>query len=138
MTLQRHGYGKSANTTLAVASLEGGGQGWGRRILFNYVNQLRKKLRENLQNAAYPEIVFCYIARKFAYFILPHIVLYFIFCHVFFVRIVSQRAHKDAHLFCLYFFSCHILCLLFCFNAQADYYKKRLSFYRTFQRLVLF
>ncbi len=31
---------------------------------------------KNLQNAAYPEIVFCYIARKFAYFILPHIVLY--------------------------------------------------------------
>ncbi len=30
--LQRHGYGESANTNLAVASLEGGGQGWGGRI----------------------------------------------------------------------------------------------------------
>jgi hypothetical protein len=77
---------------------------------------------ENLQDAAYPEIIFCYIAQKFAYFILPHIVLYFIFRHGFFVGIVLQRAHEDAHLFCLYFFSCHVLCLLFCFNAQADYY----------------
>ncbi len=78
--------------------------------------------RKNLQNAAYPEIVFCYIAQKFAYFILPHIVLYFIFRHDFFVGIVLQHAHKDAHLFCLHFFSCHVFCLLFCFNAQADYY----------------
>jgi hypothetical protein len=60
--------------------------------------------RKNLQNATYPEIVFCYIAQKFAYFILPHIVLYFIFRHGFFVGIVLQRAHEDAHLFCLYFF----------------------------------
>jgi hypothetical protein len=81
-----------------------------------------KKLWKNLQNAAYPEIVFCYIPQKFAYFILPHIVLYFIFCHGFFVGIVSQRAHKVTNLFRLYFFSCHVLCLLFCFNAQADYY----------------
>jgi hypothetical protein len=80
------------------------------------------KKRKNLQNVAYPEIVFCYIARKFAYFILPHIVLYFIFRHGFFFGIVSQRAHKGAHLFCLYFFSWRILCLLFCFNTQADYY----------------
>jgi hypothetical protein len=79
-------------------------------------------LRKNMQNATYPEIVFCYIAQKFAYFILPHFVLYFIFRHVFSVGIVSQHAHEDAHLFCLYFFSCHVLCLLFCFNAQADYY----------------
>jgi hypothetical protein len=48
MTLQRDGYGKLANTTLAVASLEGGGQGWGGRILFNYVNQPRKKLISKL------------------------------------------------------------------------------------------
>ncbi len=74
------------------------------------------------KNTAYPEIVFCYIARKITYFILPHIVLYFIFRHSFFVGIVSQRAHKDAHLFCLSFFSCHVLCLLFSFYAQADYY----------------
>jgi hypothetical protein len=41
-------YGKSANT-LAVASSEGGGgQGRGRRILFNYVNQPRKKLISKL------------------------------------------------------------------------------------------
>ncbi len=44
LTLQQHGYGKSANT-LTVASLEGGGgQGQGKRILVNYVNQPRKKL----------------------------------------------------------------------------------------------
>jgi hypothetical protein len=61
--------------------------------------------RKNLQNVAYPEIVFCYIAQKFTYFTLPHIVLYFIFHHGFFVGIVSQHAHKDAHLFRLYFFS---------------------------------
>jgi hypothetical protein len=48
VTLQLHGYGKSANT-LAVASLEGGdGQGRGGRILFNYVNQPRKKLISKL------------------------------------------------------------------------------------------
>jgi hypothetical protein len=46
--LQRHGYGESANT-LAVVSLEGGGgQGRGGRILFNYVNQPRKKLISKL------------------------------------------------------------------------------------------
>ncbi len=33
----------------------------------------------------------------------------FIFRHGFFVGIVSQRAHEDAHLFRLYFFSCHVL-----------------------------
>jgi hypothetical protein len=56
-----------------------------------------------------------------------------------------QRAHKDAHLFCLYFLFCHVLCFLFCFNAQAEYYililaqkGKVLSFYCTFQRFVLF
>jgi hypothetical protein len=38
------------------------------------------------------------------------------------VGIVSQRDRKDAHLFCLYFLFCHILCFLFCFNAQAKYY----------------
>ncbi len=74
-----------------------------------------------MQDTAYPEKVFCYIAQKFAYFKLPHIVLYFIFHHGFFVGIVSQRAHEGAHLFHLNFFSCHVLCLLFCFNAQADY-----------------
>jgi hypothetical protein len=42
VTLQRHGYGESANTTLAVASSEGGGQGWGGRILVNYVNRPKK------------------------------------------------------------------------------------------------
>jgi hypothetical protein len=46
----------------------------------------------------------------------------FYFPSRFFVVIVSQCAYEDAHLFCLYFFSCHVLCLLFCFNAQAAYY----------------
>ncbi len=77
--------------------------------------------RKNLPNAAYPEIVFCYIAWKFAYLYCRTL-----FCILFsvtvFVRIVLQRAHEDAHLFFLYFFSCHVLCFLFCFNAQADYY----------------
>ncbi len=59
---------------------------------------------KNLQNTAYPEIVFCYIARIFAYFILSHIVLYFTFRCGFLVTIVLHRAHKDAHLFCFYFF----------------------------------
>ncbi len=59
--------------------------------------------RKNLQNAAYPEIVFCYITRKFAYFILPHIVLYFIFRHSFFCRncvaACSQRCPSFLPLF---------------------------------------
>jgi hypothetical protein len=38
--LQRHGYGKLDNT-IAVAFLEGGGKGWGARVLFNYINQWR-------------------------------------------------------------------------------------------------
>jgi hypothetical protein len=66
-----------------------------------------------LQNTAYPEIVFCCIARIFAYFILPHIVLYFIFHRGFLVTIVSHRAHKDALFFCLYFFSCQVHYVLF-------------------------
>jgi hypothetical protein len=37
------------------------------------------------------------------------------------VEIKSQRAHKDAHLFRLYFLFCHVLCFLFHFNAQAEY-----------------
>jgi hypothetical protein len=101
---------------------------------------------QNLQNTAYPEIVFCYIAQIFAYFILPHIVLYFIFCCGFLVTIVLHHAHKDAHLFCLYFFPCHVhYYLVFYFNSPADYFvlilaQKNyvLSFYRTFHRFVLF
>jgi hypothetical protein len=101
--------------------------------------------RKNLQNTAYPEILFCYIARIFAYFILPHIVLNFIFCCSFLVTIVSHRAHKDAHLFCLNFFSCHVHYYLFYFKPPADYHililahkNYVLSFYRTFHRFVLF
>jgi hypothetical protein len=57
--LQRHGYGKSANS-LVVASLEGGsGQGRGKRILFHYVNQPRKKLISKLNVFLY---FFQYIA----------------------------------------------------------------------------
>jgi hypothetical protein len=53
VTLQRHGYGESANT-LAVASSEGGGgQGRGGRILFNYENQPRKKLISKLNALFY-------------------------------------------------------------------------------------
>ncbi len=62
--------------------------------------------RKNLRNTAYPEIVFCY-RTNIRQFILPHIVLYFIFRRGFLVTIVSHRAHEDAHRFCLYFISCH-------------------------------
>ena len=54
------------------------------------------------------EIVFCYVSQIFAYFILPHVVLYFIFSRRFLVIIVSRRAHKDAHRICLNFVSCHV------------------------------
>jgi hypothetical protein len=47
--LQRHDYGALADT-LAVASLEGGGQRRGARVLFNYVNQQRKNLISKLIN----------------------------------------------------------------------------------------
>ncbi len=49
---------ESANTTLAVASLEGGGQGWSGRILFNYVNQLRIKLISKL-NVLFIFLIYC-------------------------------------------------------------------------------
>jgi hypothetical protein len=47
VTLQRHGYGKSANTLVVASSEGGGGQGRGGRILFNYVNRPRKNLLVN-------------------------------------------------------------------------------------------
>ncbi len=82
----------------------------------------RYDFRKNLQNPTHKEIVFCYVSRIFAYFILPHVVLYFIFsCH-FLVIIVLHRAHKDAHLICLNFVSCHVNYYLFYFNAPAGYY----------------
>ncbi len=65
------------------------------------------------------------------YFVISHENLPILYCRTLFctlfsitvfVGIVLQRAHKDAHLFCLNYFSCHVLCLLFCFNAQADYH----------------
>ena len=80
------------------------------------------KKRKNLQNPTHEEIVFCYVSRIFAYFILPHVVLYFIFSRRFSVIIVSHRAHEDSHLICLNFVSCHVHYYLFYFNAPADYY----------------
>jgi hypothetical protein len=57
--LQQHGYGKSANT-ITVASLEGcGDQGRGGRILFNNVNQPRKKIARKFNVLFY---FFYYIA----------------------------------------------------------------------------
>jgi hypothetical protein len=61
-------------------------------------------LRKNLQNAAYPEIVFCYIAQKFGYFILPHIVLYFIFCHGFLLELCRSVLTKMPIFFTYIFF----------------------------------
>jgi hypothetical protein len=89
------------------------------------------------------------------YFVILHKKLSILYCRTLFcilysvtgaaVGIVSQRAHKDAHLFCFYFLFCHVLCFLFCFNAQAEYCililaqkSKVLSFYRTFKRLFCF
>jgi hypothetical protein len=63
---------------------------------------------KNLHNPTHKEIVFCYVSRIFAYFILPHVVLYFIFSSRFSVIIVSHHAHEDAHLICLNFVSCHV------------------------------
>jgi hypothetical protein len=73
-------------------------------------------------------------------------------CFVFYFPSRVQRPElchsvltKMPVLFCLYFLLCHVLCFLFCFNAQAEYCililarkGKVLSFYRTFQRFVLF
>ncbi len=64
--------------------------------------------RKNLQNPTHKEIVFCYVSRICAYFILPYVVLYFIFSRRFLVIIVSHRAHEDANLICLNFVSCHV------------------------------
>ncbi len=75
-----------------------------------------------MQNPTHKEIIFCYVSQIFAYFILPHVVLYFIFSRRFLVIIVSHRTHKDAHLICLNFVSCHVHYYLFYFNAPADYY----------------
>jgi hypothetical protein len=56
--LQRHGYGESANT-LAVASLDGGGQGRGKRILCNYVNWQRNMFFSKLNVLFYLFDLYC-------------------------------------------------------------------------------
>jgi hypothetical protein len=54
--LQRHGYGKLANT-LAVAILEEGGRGWGARVLFNYVNWQRNIFFSKLIILSYYKLI---------------------------------------------------------------------------------
>jgi hypothetical protein len=67
----------------------------------------RNDFRKNLQNLTHRGIVFCYVSRIFAYFILFDVDLYFIFSHRFLVIIVSHCANKVAHLIRLIFVSCH-------------------------------
>ncbi len=87
----------------------------------------KRNIGKNLQNPTHRRIVFCYVSRIFAYFILTHIDLYFIFSHRVLVIIVPHRAHEDAHLIRLNFVSCPWQFLLFCCNAQADYFISILS-----------
>ncbi len=69
--------------------------------------------RKKLQNPTHRGIIFCYVSWIFAYFILTHVDLYFIFSHRFLVIIVLHHTHEDAHLIRHIFVSCHWLFLLF-------------------------
>jgi hypothetical protein len=83
------------------------------------------------------------IAQKFAYFILPHILFCILFSITVFLSELCCSVLTKMPIFSTFiFFLSHTLSpILF---SQADYYvlilarKKRLSFYRTFQRFVLF
>ncbi len=83
--------------------------------LLRYIRK-HEQFWKNLQNAAYPEIVFCYIPRKLVYFILPHIVFVFYFpsrvqqpelCR----SVLTKIPIFFAFIFCsvTYFVSCFVL-----------------------------